>query len=346
MNHKLTHALADSLAQAALQNVTTEYPHKLDHVINGAHDLRAPRALHPAFHGAYDWHSAVHMHWMLVRLLRLFPDLSCAAQIRAVFDRHFAHSAIAAEMAYLQQPHRDSFERPYGWAWLLKLQAELHVLVKSTSAGDGAQSWCRQLQPLADLFRERLIAFFGKSDFPVRAGTHGNSAFAMLMAHDYALEVQDRALMHAISDKANRWYGRDRRYPAAFEPGGSDFLSGGLCEAVLMSRVVDRCSFSDWWQLFRPGDADLAGWLLPVAVSDRADPQIGHLAGLSLSRAWCWILLAAGPEAGRVAATDLPADVIGRAIDAHLDASMPHVTSGDFNATHWLGSFALLALTA
>ncbi|MEP7155474.1 MAG: DUF2891 domain-containing protein [Betaproteobacteria bacterium] len=339
MAHLLTPALAESFARVALENVVTEYPHKLDHLIRGPHDLSAPRALHPAFYGAWDWHSAVHMHWTLARLLRLHPGITSAENISNVFDRHINAETIAQELAYLHEPGRESFERPYGWAWLLKLQADLHLLSASKPGNENWRRWRDQLQPLTELLRDRFITFIAKSDFPVRVGTHGNSAFALVLAHDYAEVMQDRTLVHAISDRANQWFGRDHNYPAAFEPGGSDFLSGGLCEAVLMSRVVDGCSFFDWWQVFRPDHAALANWLLPVTVSDRADPQIGHLAGLNLSRAWCWKMLAASD------ATDVPADVIQRAIDAHLDATMPHVTHGEFSATHWLATFALLALT-
>ena len=338
MIKRLEADLAERFAQLALRNVVTEYPHKLDHLINGEHELLAPRTLHPAFYGAYDWHSAVHMHWTLARVLRLFPDTPSAANIGAVFDRHLNAIAINGELAYLDQPNRGSFERPYGWAWLLKLQAELHLLA---SVRKEEMRWRDALQPLAEAFRERFIAFIEKSDYPVRAGTHGNSAFAMLLAHDYAALMQDRTLIHAIAKVANRWFGKDQRYPAAYEPGGNDFLSGGLCEAALMARVVDGCSFFDWWQLFRPGDAAISSWLMPVHVSDRADPQIGHLEGLNLSRAWCWKQLAARDDVTR----DIPAEVIARAVDAHLDQSLPYVAEGDFSATHWQASFALLALT-
>lgn len=338
MSHQFNADLADRFAQVALRNVVTEYPHKLDHLINGPRELLAPRTLHPAFYGAYDWHSAVHMHWTLARVLRLFPETSSTGDIRVLFDSHLNTTTIASELAYLDQPNRGGFERPYGWAWLLKLQAELHLLAEVLS---DAKRWRDALQPLTEVFRERFIAFIGKSDYPVRAGTHGNSAFAMLLAHDYAAVMQDRTLIHAITSKANQWFGKDHRYPVSYEPGGNDFLSGGLCEAALMARVVDGCSFFDWWQLFRPGGDAIATWLQPVKVSDRADPQIGHLEGLNLSRAWCWKLLAGHDDVTR----DIPADVLARAIGAHLDASLPHATTGDFSATHWQASFALLALT-
>ncbi len=331
-------ALAERFAVLALQNITEQWPHKLDHVINGPQDLQAPITLHPAFYGAYDWHSAVHMHWTLARILRLHAAIASAPAIRAALDAHLNPAAIAKELAYLNQPNRATFERPYGWAWLLKLQAELYLLAKAHADGS---HWYAALEPLATILREKLMDFWAKSDYPVRAGTHGNSAFAMLLALDYAAVLQDRALIHAVSAKANQWFGKDHAYPAAYEPGGNDFLSGGLCEAALMSRVVEDCDLSGWWQLFRPADAALASWLLPARVNDRLDPQIVHLDGLNLSRVWCWKILAAHADVRN----SLPADVLQRAIDTHLDASMPHAAQGDFAATHWLASFALLALS-
>jgi hypothetical protein len=336
---QLDDALAGEFAQCALAGLTQEYPHKLDHMINGAADHLLPQQYHPAFYGCYDWHSAVHMHWSLARLLRLHPQLAQADQIAALLDAHLTAKNIAQEIAYLDAPNRASFERPYGWAWLLKLQAELVLLAQDLPH---ATHWRAALAPLAQIFRDRLIEFIRKSDYPVRAGTHANSAFALLLALDYAATVQDPALRSAIEAQAQAWYGKDACYPAQYEPGGNDFLSAGLCEAALMTRVylrlADGCSLADWWQQFRPSAGALATWLTPARVADRADPQIVHLDGLNLSRVWCWRLV--GNQ------TDVPRDVIDRAVTAHLQASLPHVTRGDFAATHWLVSFALLALTA
>jgi Protein of unknown function (DUF2891) len=335
---RLNTILAAELAQCALAGVVTQFPHKLDHMINSAADHLLPRQYHPAFYGCYDWHSAVHMHWSLARLLRLFPQLTDADQITALFDAHLTAENIAQERTYLDAPNRASFERPYGWVWLLKLQAELVLLAKDLPH---AARWRDALAPLAQIFRDRLIAFLQKSDYPVHAGTHTNSAFALLLALDYATAHQDPALRQAIEAKAQAWFGKDAHYPAHYEPNGTDFLSAGLCEAALMTRVylrfTDSCSLADWWQQFRPSDTALATWLTPARVADRIDPQIVHLDGLNLSRAWCWKLIRNE--------TDLPREVLERAIDAHLDATLPHVTQGDFAATHWLVSFALLALT-
>jgi hypothetical protein len=331
-------ATASRYAQLALKNIVEPWPHKLDHLISGPEDLTAPRVQHPAFWGSYDWHSCVHMHWSLARLLRLFPDLPERNAVAAAFDAHLNRDTIAGELAYLAQPGRGSFERPYGWGWLLKLAAELVLLTRKQGTADlSAKRWAEALAPLATAFHDRFIEFLPRADYPNRAGTHGNSAFALLLALDACDVTTSPALTQLIHRKAHDWFGRDRRYPAEYEPSGSDFLSAGLCEAALMSRVVDGCDYADWWQAFRPTDAALATWLTPAKVSDRIDPQIVHLDGLNLSRVWCWRMIAAQ--------TDVPREVIERAIDAHLAASLPHVAVGDFGATHWLASFALLALT-
>lgn len=326
---------ASTFARVALANVRQEYPNKLDHVINGASDLLPPNALHPVFYGSFDWHSAVHMHWLLVRLLRAFPSMPEAAQIAAALDEHFTGTRIAGELAYLQQPLRQSFERTYGWAWLLKLQAEL---IAAAATDSRARVWRDALQPLADAFVERYLEFLPRADYPVRAGTHANSAFGLLFALDYAECVQHLALRKVIAAKANDWFGRDRRYPAAYEPSGDDFLSAGLTEAALMLRVVDSCSYADWWEVFCPARGELQAWLTPVAVSDRSDPKLAHLDGLNLSRAWCWKMIL--PQ--------LPQDLVTPvrdAVDAHLNAALPHACAGHYAGTHWLASFALLALT-
>jgi hypothetical protein len=327
--------LAPLFARTALANIRQPYPNKLDHVMTGSADVRSPQELHPVFYGSYDWHSSVHMHWLLVRLLRLFPALSHAAQIRDALDAHFTAENIAQEIAYLRQPSSLSFERTYGWAWLLKLQTELIALA---GVSDHAATWRDALQPLADVFAERTLQFLPLAQFPIRAGTHANSAFGLLFALDYAEAIQHIALRKLIAVKTHGWFGRDRRYPARYEPGGDDFLSGGLMEAALMLRVVAGCSYADWWQVFRPAPQDLQGWLLPVPVSDRSDPKLAHLDGLNLSRAWCWKMLA----------KELPAPLhapVGAAIDAHIAASLPNATAGNYAGTHWLASFALLALS-
>ena len=327
-----TAEIAERFARVALANVRSEYPFHAAVLMSSDADARTPRSLHPAFFGSYDWHSCVHMHWTLARCLRRLTDIASAAAIAAHFDARLTPGAILAELAFFRAPGRASFERPYGWGWLLKLQAELHVLREQRA---DAARWYESLAPVAEEIAARLLAYLPRQTYPVRAGTHGNSAFALLLALDYARAVQHRALHQQISRSAHEWFGRDARYPAHYEPGGDDFLSGGLVEAALMARVIDGCDYADWWHQFRP--SDLAPWLQAVAVSDASDPKIVHLHGLNLSRAWCWKnLLTILPDEDRALAN--------RAIGVHIDASLASATEGDYVGKHWLASFALLAL--
>jgi len=332
----LTPPLIAALARTALANTITEYPYKLDQLLASARDLAAPRALHPLFWGSYDWHSCVHMHWTLVRLLRRLPTHALADASREHLAQRLSAAAAAGELATLQGSHRQTFERPYGWGWLLKLAAELEGLARDDAR---AVPWRDALRPLAMAFAERFLHYLPRADFPVRTGAHSNTAFALLLALDWCEAVQHHALRKLIAERAHRWFGRDRRYPATYEPGGEDFLSAGLVEAALMRRVLDGCDFADWWQTFRPDEDGLGNWLAPVPVSDPTDARIVHLHGVNLVRAWCWTQLK--PE--------LPATLqapVERAIDALRAASVPAATGGDYVGTHWLGSFALLALEA
>ena len=313
---------ADRFAACALAAVRTPYPHKLDHLILAANDLPSPTQIHPVFDGSYDWHSSVHMHWSLLRLLRRAPGLPQRDAILAHFDERLRPELVAVERAYAADPRRGSFERPYGWAWLLALQAELE-------APEWPAHWAQALRPFSDDIAARLAAFVARSHYPVRAGTHANSAFAMLLARRFG----GLALDAAIEAAARRWFLHDRDYPAAYEPGGADFLSGGLTEAVLMSELLGD-GFGGWWQGFAPRGEAIRHWLQPAVVSDRVDPQLVHLDGLNLSRAGCLAALADALDDGALRA----------AADAHRAAAWPHVTGGDFAATHWLVSFALLSL--
>jgi len=330
----LDDATAERFALVALENIVRTYPYKVDHMMVDAGDLSGPAAMHPVFYGSYDWHSSVHMHWLLVRLLALRPSLQLAGRIRETLDAQFRPEAIATELAYFQRPASRTFERPYGWAWVLRLQAELGTLA---TRDDQATAWATACAPLADHLAQRLIEYIDVADFPIRTGTHFNSAFALVMALFYARTDQHPALRKAIVRRAHRWFGHDQRYPARYEPGGDEFLSGGLIEAVLMRHVMDDCAFGDWWEMFSPGQADLATWLTPVTVADRTDPKMSHLDGLNLSRAWCWRLL--GPA--------LPSALQPLAVRAwsdHLEVSLPQAIDGHYVATHWLATFALLAL--
>lgn len=325
---------AERWARVALSNVGQPYPYKLDQLLNADGDAAVPRQIHPAFWGSYDWHSCVHMHWTLTRLLRRFPAHRLALETLRHLGERLTAANVTGELRSLQRPGHASFERPYGWGWLLKLAAEMQRLAHERPEA-GA---CRDaLAPLAQAIVDRLVDYLPRVEYPTRSGAHGNTAFALLLALDYAETVQHRALLALISQRAERWFGRDRRYPADYEPSGDDFLSPGLVEAALVRRAVDGCSFADWWTQFEPDAHALGTWLTPARVSDPLDPKIVHLHGLNLSRAWCWRQLL--PEFGPVFA-----EPVARAIDAHLAASLPAAVEGDYVGTHWLASFALLAL--
>ena len=334
----LTRVDAERLADCALGVVQQRYPHKLDHLIRHADDHPLPHAIHPVFDGCYDWHSSVHMHWSLLRLCRAVPELSLAPAIAAHFDAHFTPDNVAVERDYAGEPGRGGFERPYGWAWLLKLQSELNSQARDGIGLRGGHRWAQALQPFSTDVAARLANFLAASHYPVRAGTHANSAFAMLLALDYARSESDVALRNAIDASARAWFASDRDYPIAYEPGGNDFLSPGLCEALLMREVLGG-EFGEWWRSFAPDASALDRWLAPAIVSDRSDAQGVHLDGLNLSRAWCLAALASS-------LSEPQAQVFRDAADAHWTAAWPQVTGGDFVATHWLVSFALLALDA
>ncbi|HUN26313.1 MAG TPA: DUF2891 domain-containing protein [Steroidobacteraceae bacterium] len=329
-----TPELAARFARLALGHVTREYPNKLDHVLEAPEDLRAPRALHPIFFGSFDWHSCVHGHWLLARIYRRFPRLDAAADIRALLDAQLTAAKVAGELAYLARPATRGFERPYGWAWALMLAGEL--LRHASAEG---RRWAQALAPLGAEFVRRLAGYLPLATYPVRAGVHSNSAFALLLARDYARAAGDTALGELVAQTAQRWYAADRGY-GAWEPSQDEFLSPALTEAALMHEVLSEREFRRWFASFLPDAAAGAPAALfsPAIVSDRSDGKIAHLDGLNLARAWCWRLIVADLS---------PSDPLRlraeRAIAEHLASALEHV-AGDYMGEHWLASFALLAL--
>ncbi len=315
---ELNEDIARRFAQAALGHVAREYPHKLDHVMEGDADVASPRTLHPCFFGSYDWHSCVHGWWTLLTLRRLFPDLDEAQDIAALAVETFTAEKLGVELDYAQRPASRGFERPYGWAWLLYLHLE------ATRHDD--RDWAQRLEPLARHFAEGFKAYLGILTYPIRTGTHANSAFALTLAVEWA-DAFDEDLAATIRTNAQRWFEEDRDCQA-WEPGGDEFLSPALSEALLMKRVLPDRAFAAWLAGFLPRRAagEPGNLFVPALVSDRSDGKIAHLDGLNLSRAWAWC------ELGEHAAAE-----------SHLDAALPHVT-GDYMGEHWLASFALLAL--
>jgi hypothetical protein len=324
---------ASSFARLALKNIQQEYPNKPEHVMNGASDILAPRSLHPAFYGSFDWHSSVHGHWMLVRLLRTNPELPERKLIREVLDKHLTAENIRAEAGYFESPNRQSFERTYGWAWLLKLAEELH----GWNDADGRR-WSENLRPLAEAIAARYRTFLPKQTYPIRTGVHPNTAFGLAFALDYARAVGDQPLAELIVERSRAYYLKDAAAPAAWEPGGTDFLSPALVEADLMRRVLPPADFAVWLHRFLP---DLArgepkSLLEPAAVTDRGDPQLVHLDGLNLSRAWCMRNIAAA-----LPSDDPARKTLAEAAARHADEALRHVASGNYMGEHWLASFAV-----
>lgn len=328
---------ASLFAGLALHGITREYPNKLDHTMNDGTEVLSPSALHPVFFGSYDWHSCVHGHWLLVRLLKEVPDLAEAAEIRNTLNDLITPEKVAVEVAYLNQPSRASFERTYGWAWLLKLAEELH----GWDDVDG-ERWSTHLEPLAQAFAQRYLEFLPKQEYPIRRGVHPNTAFGIAFALDYARAVGNGALEELLLERALTYFGEDMDYPARWEPDGDDFFSRSLMEADLMRRVLGEESFALWFHDFLPGLAEglPVTLLTPANVSDRNDPKIVHLDGLNLSRAWCMRSIAeALPAADPVRA------VLLASATRHAEATLPHIASGSYAGEHWLATFAVYMLT-
>jgi hypothetical protein len=322
--------LAARLAAIALGHVTREYPHKLDHVLLGDEDLRPPRVLHPIFFGSFDWHSCVHGWWTLLTLRRLHPGMAEETAIADLADTSFTPAKVAVERAYLDRAQSGGFERPYGWAWLLALHLE--------ASRHADRDWAATLEPLARAFADRLGKYLEVLTYPIRVGTHFNTAFALVLALDWA-DRFDPALAAAIRRWAVDRFAGDRDCQA-WEPGGDEFLSPSLIEALCMARALPADAFAPWFAAFLPrlGEGQPATLFAPAFVSDRSDGKIAHLDGLNLSRAWCWRAIA--PRLDPIAA-----DRARDAARVHLDSATPHLAS-DYAGEHWLASFALLALLA
>ena len=328
---------ASAFARLALKGIQKEYPNKPGDVLNGDADVKEPRAMHPAFYGSFDWHSSVHGHWMLVRLLRLFPELPEREQARALLAEHLTARNLRVEADYFARPNSQSFERPYGWAWLLKLAEELHGW-----DDPDAREWSKHVQPLADAIVARYLAFFPKQTYPIRSGVHPNTAFGLAFALDYARAVGNEKLRELLVERSRTYFGKDAGIPAAWEPDGADFFSPSLTEADLMRRVLPSAEFRDWFRRFLPDVArgEPKTLLEPATVTDRSDPQLVHLDGLNLSRAWCMRSIAAA-----LPKDDPARKALAEAAARHAEAALRHVASGDYAGEHWLASFAVYLLS-
>jgi hypothetical protein len=333
----LNAARASAFARLALKGLQKEFPNKPGHVLNGAADIKGPRALHPAFYGCFDWHSSVHGHWLLVRLVRRFPDLPEGRRARAVLAEHLTARNLRVEADYFAGPNRQSFERTYGWAWLLKLAEELHGWDDPE-----ARAWSRNLRPLREVIVARYRAFLPKQTYPIRVGTHTNTAFGLAFALDYARAAGDDGLRRLLEERSRTYFARDVGAPARWEPDGADFFSPSLMEADLMRRVLPPAEFRTWFGRFLPGIArgEPKSLLEPAKVTDRSDPQLAHLDGLNLSRPWCMRGVAAALPRG-----DPTRGVLAAAAARHAEAALSHVASGHYAGEHWLASFATYLLS-
>jgi hypothetical protein len=333
----LDEAVAGRFAELVLSCIHREYPNKIAHVLSGDGDARPPRELTPAFYGCYDWHSSVHGHWLLARLVRLFPRAPFAARARAALALSLTPENVAGEVAYLRGEGRASFERPYGLAWLLALSGELRRL----DDADG-RSFAAALAPLEAEAISRLESWLPKLRYPIRIGEHAQTAFAFGLVRDWTDVSGNAAARELLEARARAFYEADRSCPLAYEPSGEDFLSPCLAEADLMRRVLPAKAFGTWLSRFLPGIPRDGGarWLATGVVTDRADPKLAHIDGLNLSRAWMLEGVASGlpPRDPRVAA-------LRAAARAHAEAALPAVTGEHYEGGHWLGTFAVYLLT-
>jgi hypothetical protein len=331
---------AAAYAEVAVANIGREFPSHLVHLMTGPGDFPArPADRTPVFYGSLDWHSCVEMHWLLVRLLRLAAGSVPADEIRELLDAQFSGDKLAAEASFVATDD-GQHERPYGWAWALALVHEI------SSLNDvHARRWLTAMAPLADALTKGFLDWLPRATYPIRYGTHANSAFGLSVALPFAARQAQSGrpeLAAAIETKALGWFADDTDYPAGYEPSGHDFLSPALTEAELMSRLLAQPEFADWLAAFLPGiaDGDPASLFTPAVVSDASDGQIAHLHGLNASRAYCWRRIAEElpPGDARIA----PALA---AAHTHLDAALPHVIGDDYMVEHWLAAYAVLALT-
>lgn len=330
---KLNFQEANRLAKLPLECISIEYPNKLNQSLNDATFIGEPNELHPAFYGCYDWHSAVHGHWSLISLLKQFPNLNQATDIREKLAASLSATNILEEVAYFKIPGNASYERTYGWAWILKLAEELHSWDEPL-----ARDLEKNLQPLTDLMVQSYLDFLPKLNYPIRVGEHSNTAFGLSFALDYAEVLNDAALKSEIVRTVKRFYAKDNAMagcPLEWEPSGFDFLSPCLEEAYLVSRVYSPKEFKVWFDTFLPQLKNPEVKLEPGKILDRTDGKLVHLDGLNFSRAWCLYGIA----------STLPEYVhIKEIAKEHIAYSLPNIVDDNYGGTHWLGSFAIYAL--
>jgi hypothetical protein len=321
---------ANNLAQLPLHCIETEYPNKMGHVTAGPEDQKRPRVQHPVFYGCFDWHSAVHGYWSAVTLIKNFPELEKREELLQKIQRNLTSENIKVEIAYLNTKDNKTFERTYGWAWLLKLQQEL-----DSWESEYGKELSQILQPLSDMVADRYVEYLPKLNYAIRVGEHSNTAFGMAFAYDYAVHAQNQALKLVIEERAIEFYLRDADCPISWEPSGYDFLSPCLEEVDIMRRILPAAEFHNWITEFLPHIENGKLEMEIGKVSDRSDGKLVHIDGLNLSRSWVLYGLAAQyPEYNNL--TEIA--------DAHITNTLPNLVADDYAGGHWLGSFAIYAL--
>ncbi|MEM7455847.1 MAG: DUF2891 domain-containing protein [Planctomycetota bacterium] len=323
--------------QQGIDNIQVEYPNKPNNVMGDASGVRSPREMHPAFYGSFDWHSCVHQHWMLIRLIKLYPDTELDTIVRQRISENINAENMAGELSYYLEKEAKSYERMYGWAWYFRLVGELE-----TWDDEQGKQWREDLRPLEDLLVERTMDFLPVLDYPIRTGIHPDTGFALGMTLDYARAVGNSDLEALLVQRARDYYLDDVNYPTMYEPSGQDFFSSCLNEADLMRRVLPPEEFSAWFDSYLPSlkDGDGGNLLKPVRVSDVTDGYIVHLAGLDLSRGWCMQGIASALPEG-----DSRRQLLEDSMAAHAEMGYGYVFTGHYAGEHWLATFAIYLQT-
>lgn len=332
LGDRLTDEQVSRFAKLALDGIHQEYPNKPSNVMAEASHVQSPQEMHPAFYGCFDWHSSVHGHWMLVRMLRLFPQCTIGPEIRAALAKNLTKENLEVEAEYYRQKHNRSFERMYGWAWLLRLALELEEWDDKQG-----NTWRENIRPLEKEIVDKTLGYLPRLSYPIRTGVHPDSGFALGQVLDYARGVKNADLEKLIIERSRDYYLTDKNYPDSYEPSGEDFFSSGLNEADLMRRIVGKEEFAKWLDGFLPDLADGSSNLFkPAEVSDVTDGKIVHLAGLDLSRGWCFQGIASA-----LPKSDKRIAFLRKAADDHALAGYKYVFSGHYEGEHWLATFAI-----
>ena len=333
----LSQETAQAWAKLVLKGVDTEFPNKMSLVYENENQLQRPRENFPAFYGCFDWHSSVHGHWVLARLLRQFPDMPIASEVRTTLSKHLTAGNLRREADFFAQDQHKSFERMYGWAWYLRLVIELDQWDDKD-----ANLWRENLRPLENILVDRIKSYLPNLSYPIRVGQHTDTGFALGQIIDYARALKNKDLERLAVDRSLAFYNKDIDYPIHYEPSGHDFFSSAWNEADLMRRILDQNNFGAWLERFVPKlDQQLIdGTIAPVKVTDMTDGKLIHLAGLNLHRAWCMASVA----------SVLPKNTLRhkrllKSSASHLRDGIAYINSGHYEGDHWLATFALYAIT-